>query len=117
MVKNDEELNSLGQLIVSITKEILDTNRKVLDLEKRVSEQEKRTLDVEANHNIQELEENYRTRKETTRTSRGQDLKRKHCSESEVIPHCRLPLRMLCICTYETTLYETFRFSQIARIV
>jgi phosphomevalonate kinase len=52
MVKNDEEINSLGQLVVSMTKEILDTNRKVLDLEKRVSEQEKRSLEVEANHKI-----------------------------------------------------------------
>jgi predicted RNase H-like nuclease (RuvC/YqgF family) len=56
MVKNDEEINSLGQLVVSMTKEILDTNRKVLDLEKRVSEQEKRSLEVEANRKIQELE-------------------------------------------------------------
>lgn len=44
MVKHDEEINSLGQLVVSLTREILDTNRKILELEKRVSEHEKHTL-------------------------------------------------------------------------
>lgn len=30
MVKNDEEINSLGQLVVSLTKEILDTVRSLI---------------------------------------------------------------------------------------
>jgi hypothetical protein len=42
MVKSDEEINLLGQLVVSLTKEILDTNRNIQELEKRITELEKK---------------------------------------------------------------------------
>jgi cell division protein FtsL len=42
MVKSDEEINLLGQLVVSLTKEILDTNRNIKELEKRITELEKK---------------------------------------------------------------------------
>ncbi|HSF51188.1 MAG TPA: hypothetical protein VLA74_10550 [Nitrososphaeraceae archaeon] len=56
MANTYEEIDSLGQLVVSLTKKILETNCKVLDLEKWVSEQEKQVLEVETNRNIQDLE-------------------------------------------------------------
>ena len=40
MVKHDSEVDTLGQLVVSLTKELLETNRTVLDLEKRISQLE-----------------------------------------------------------------------------
>ena len=42
MVKSDEEINLLGQLVVSLTKEILDTNRNIQELEKWITELEKK---------------------------------------------------------------------------
>jgi hypothetical protein len=42
MVKSDEEINLLGQLVVSLTKEILDTNRNIQEQEKRITELEKK---------------------------------------------------------------------------
>lgn len=40
-----EYLESLGQLVVSLMKEMLETNRKVLELEKRISELERAALE------------------------------------------------------------------------
>ena len=42
MVEHNGEIDTLGQLVVSLTKELIETNRKVLVLEKRVSELEKK---------------------------------------------------------------------------
>lgn len=56
MDKHDSEVDTLGQLVVNLTKELLETNRNVLALEKRALELEKRALELEANRNIQELE-------------------------------------------------------------
>ena len=47
--KHDCEVETLGQLVVNLTRELLETNRNVMELEKRASE-------LEANHNVQELE-------------------------------------------------------------
>lgn len=36
MVKhNDDEIESLGQLVASLTRELVETNRQVLELEKK----------------------------------------------------------------------------------
>jgi hypothetical protein len=42
MVEHNGEIDTLGQLIVSLTKELIETNRNVLELEKRVSKLEKK---------------------------------------------------------------------------
>jgi len=42
MVEHNGEIDTLGQLVVSLTKELIQTNRNVLELEKRVSELEKK---------------------------------------------------------------------------
>ncbi|MGB7960902.1 MAG: hypothetical protein WCF46_13505 [Nitrososphaeraceae archaeon] len=42
MVEHDGEIDTLGQLVVSLTKELIETNRNVLELEKRVSQLEKK---------------------------------------------------------------------------
>jgi hypothetical protein len=42
MVEHNGEIDTLGQLVVSLTKELIETNRNVLKLEKRVSELEKK---------------------------------------------------------------------------
>lgn len=41
MGKHDGEVETLGQLVVNLTRELLETNRNVLELEKRVSQLEK----------------------------------------------------------------------------
>ena len=56
MGKHDSEVDTLGQLVVNLTKELLQTNRNVQTLEKRALELEKRALELEANSNIHELE-------------------------------------------------------------
>ena len=53
MVKHDGEVDTLGQLVVSLTKELLETN---LDLEKRISQLEKRASELETSRNVQDLE-------------------------------------------------------------
>ena len=45
MVKHDGEVDTLGQLVVSLTKELLEINRTVLDLEKRISELERKQIE------------------------------------------------------------------------
>src|SRR5215510_2955791 len=105
MVKNDEEINSLGKLVVSMTKEILDTNRKVLDLEKRVSAQEKRSLEVEANHKIQELEK----RITELEKKRLEPAEGKTQNESIVL----VLRRSYAACFVYTSICSTFRYSQI----
>jgi hypothetical protein len=42
MVEHNGEIDTLGQLVVSLTKELTEINRNVLELEKRVSELEKK---------------------------------------------------------------------------
>ena len=42
MVEYNGEIDTLGQLVVSLTKELIETNRNVLELEKRVSKLEKK---------------------------------------------------------------------------
>jgi hypothetical protein len=42
MVEHNGEIDTLGQLVVSLTKELIETNRNVLELEKRVSKLEKK---------------------------------------------------------------------------
>jgi hypothetical protein len=42
MVEHNGEIDTLGQLVVNLTKELIETNRNVLKLEKRVSELEKK---------------------------------------------------------------------------
>ncbi|MGC1133103.1 MAG: hypothetical protein WA941_09795 [Nitrososphaeraceae archaeon] len=42
MVEHNGEIDTLGQLVVSLTKELIETNRNVLELEKRVSQLEKK---------------------------------------------------------------------------
>ena len=56
MVKHDGEVDTLGQLVVSLTKELLETNLTVLDLEKRISQLEKRASELETSRNVQDLE-------------------------------------------------------------
>ena len=48
MGKHDGEVDTLGQLVVNLTKELLETNRNVLELEKRVSEPEKKSQPSDA---------------------------------------------------------------------
>jgi hypothetical protein len=40
MAESDEEINILGQLVASLTKEILDANRNIQELEKRITKLE-----------------------------------------------------------------------------
>ena len=42
MAKHNDEIESLGQLVAILTKELVETNRQLMDLEKRVSELEKK---------------------------------------------------------------------------
>lgn len=42
MGKHDGEVDTLGQLVVNLTRELLETNRNVQELERRVSELEKK---------------------------------------------------------------------------
>ncbi|MGH9977060.1 MAG: hypothetical protein ACRD8Z_14665 [Nitrososphaeraceae archaeon] len=42
MGKHDGDVDTLGQLVVNLTRELLETNRNVLDLEKIVSQLDKR---------------------------------------------------------------------------
>ncbi len=47
MDKHDGEVDTLGLLVVNLTKELLETNRNDLELEKRVSQLEKRVSELE----------------------------------------------------------------------
>ena len=42
MAKTDDEIDLLGQLVASLTREILDTNRNILELEKGIKKLEKK---------------------------------------------------------------------------
>jgi hypothetical protein len=42
MVKHNDEIELLGQLVASLIRELVETNRQVLELEKRVLELEKK---------------------------------------------------------------------------
>ena len=71
MGKHDGEVDILGQLVVSLTKELLETNRTVLDLEKRISQLEKRASELETSRNVQDTgETNRRIREKTNQTSK-----------------------------------------------
>ena len=42
IAKRNDEIESLGQLVASLTKEMVETNRQLMELEKWVSELEKK---------------------------------------------------------------------------
>jgi hypothetical protein len=41
MAKHNDEIESLGQLVASLTRELVETNRQLMGLEKRVAEEKK----------------------------------------------------------------------------